>query len=96
AGQIAFALSKTFNLILAMMGYMALVFQIPLFIMLAVMMGLTSRRWLEDRRIYFWGGFLGLSVLFSFDPTGMAPLIVTLTMIGLFEGTLALLRWTGN
>lgn len=96
AGTIAFALQRTFNLILVMMGYMALVFQIPLFIMLAVMMNLTSRTWLENRRLYFWGGFLGLSFVFSFDPTGMAPLIVTLTMIFLFEGTLALLRWTGN
>jgi len=26
----------------------------------------------------------------------MAPIIVALTMVVLFEGTLALLRWTGN
>jgi sec-independent protein translocase protein TatC len=93
---LAFALSQTFDLILVLMGYLALVFQIPLFIMLAIMMGLTSRRWLEGRRLYFWGGFLGVSFLFVPEPTGMAPIIVALTMIGLFEGTLALLRWTGN
>jgi len=96
AGLLAFALRQTFDLILVLMGYMALVFQIPLFIMLAIMMGLTDRQWLQDRRLYFWGGFLGVSFLFVPEPTGMAPILVALTMIGLFEGTLALLRWTGN
>ncbi|MFB6129555.1 MAG: twin-arginine translocase subunit TatC [Salinigranum sp.] len=93
---IAFSLKETFRLILLLMGYMALVFQIPLFIMLAIMMGLVTREWLTDKRILFWGGFLGLSFLVSPDPTGMAPIIVAATMIGLFEGTLLLLRWTGN
>jgi sec-independent protein translocase protein TatC len=93
---IAFGLKETFGLILVLMGYMALVFQIPLFIMLAIMMNLTTRVWLEDKRLLFWGGFLGLSFLISPDPTGMAPIIVAATMITLFEGTLALLRWTGN
>jgi sec-independent protein translocase protein TatC len=93
---IAFALSDTFNLILLLMGYLALVFQIPLFIMLAIMMGLTTRRWLQDRRLYFWGGFLGVAFLFSPDPTGMAPILVAATMVTLFEGTLLLLRWTGR
>jgi sec-independent protein translocase protein TatC len=93
---LAFGLSKTFNLILMLMGYLAVVFQIPLFIMLAIMMGLTTRRWLADRRLLFWGAFLGISFLFTPDPTGMAPILVTVTMIGLFEGTLALLKWTGN
>jgi sec-independent protein translocase protein TatC len=96
AGALAFALRSTFDLILVLMGYMALVFQIPLFIMLAIMMGLVDRRWLEDKRLYFWGGFLGVSFLFVPEPTGMAPILVALTMIGLYEGTLALLRWTGN
>jgi len=93
---VAFGLKETFGLILVLMGYMALVFQIPLFIMLAIMMNLTTREWLEGRRLLFWGGFLGLSFLVSPDPTGMAPIIVAATMISLFEGTLALLRWTGN
>jgi sec-independent protein translocase protein TatC len=93
---VAFGLKETFSLILVLMGYMALVFQIPLFIMLAIMMNLTTRIWLEDRRLLFWGGFLGVAFLVSPDPTGMAPIIVAATMIGLFEGTLALLRWTGN
>ncbi|WP_049937588.1 twin-arginine translocase subunit TatC [Haloplanus natans] len=93
---VAFGLKETFSLILVLMGYMALVFQIPLFIMLAIMMNLTTRVWLEDRRLLFWGGFLGVAFLISPDPTGMAPIIVAATMIALFEGTLALLRWTGN
>ena len=93
---IAFGLAETFNLIIILIGYMAIVFQIPLLIMLAIMMNLVTREWLEDKRLLFWGGFLGLSWLVTPDPTGMAPIIVTLTMIGLYEGTLALLRWTGN
>jgi sec-independent protein translocase protein TatC len=93
---VAFGLKETFGLILVLMGYMAVVFQIPLFIMLAIMMNLTTREWLEGRRLLFWGGFLGVSFLVSPDPTGMAPIIVAATMITLFEGTLALLRWTGN
>jgi len=64
--------------------------------MLAIMMGVTTRRWLEDRRLYFWGGFGALAFVFSPDPTGMAPLMVAVTMIGLFEGTLFLLRWTDS
>ncbi|WP_129114276.1 twin-arginine translocase subunit TatC [Halegenticoccus tardaugens] len=96
AADIAFGLAETFNLILLLMGYMAIVFQIPLFVMLAIMMNLVTRRWLEDKRLIFWGSFFGLSFLVSPDPTGMAPIIVAATMIVLFEGTLALLRWTGN
>ncbi|WP_372912241.1 twin-arginine translocase subunit TatC [Salinigranum sp.] len=90
---IAFGLKETFGLILVLMGYMALVFQIPLFIMLAIMMDLVTRQWLTEKRLLFWGGFLGLSFLVSPDPTGMAPIIIAATMITLFEGTLLLLRW---
>jgi len=93
---IAFGLTETFNIILLMMGLFAAIFQIPLFIMLAIMMGVTTRRWLEDRRFLFWLSFGGIAFLFSPDPTGMAPIIVALTMVVLFEGTLALLRWTGR
>jgi sec-independent protein translocase protein TatC len=93
---IAFGLKETFGLILVLMGYMALVFQIPLFIMLAIMMGLVTRLWLEDKRLLFWGGFLGVSFLVSPDPTGMAPIIIAATMIVLFEGTLLTLRWVGR
>ena len=96
SAQLAFGLRETFNLILLLMGYMAVVFQIPLFIQLATMMGVVSREWLEQRRLLFWGSFLGLSFVVSPDPTGMSPIIVAATMVVLFEGTLALLRWTGN
>ncbi|MWV65769.1 MFS transporter [Halorubrum sp. JWXQ-INN 858] len=96
AAVIAFGLAETFNLIVVMLAFMAIVFQIPLFIMLAIMMNLVTREWLEDKRLIFWGAFLGIAFLFSPDPTGMAPIIVTLTMIVLYEGTLAVLRWTGN
>ncbi|WP_336035576.1 twin-arginine translocase subunit TatC [Halobacterium yunchengense] len=95
--DVAFALGTTFNLILMVMGYLAIVFQIPLFIMLAIMLGVTTRAWMEDRRLLFWAAFAGISFTFgAIDPTGVVPIIVALTMIALFEGTLALLRWTGN
>lgn len=95
--DVAFALGSTFNLILMVMGYLAIVFQIPLFIMLAIMLGVTTREWLESRRLLFWGAFAGISFTFgAIDPTGVVPILVALTMIALFEATLALLRWTGN
>jgi len=90
---VAFGLSKTFNLIVTLTGVLAIVFQIPLFIMLAIMMGVTSRRWLASKRIYFWAAFAGASFLIAPDPTGMAPFLVAGTAIGLFEGTLFLLKW---
>lgn len=93
AADIAFGLTETFDLIVLMMGLFAAVFQIPLFIMLAIMMGLVTRRWLADKRLYFWAAFLGIAFIFSPDPTGMAPIIVAATMIGLFEATLFVLRW---
>ena len=94
--SVAYGLAETFNLILVLMAYMAVVFQIPLFIMLAIMMGLVTRVWLEEKRLLFWGGFLTVAFLINPDPTGMTPFIIGATMIVLYEGTLALLRWTGN
>jgi sec-independent protein translocase protein TatC len=94
AANIAFGLTETFNLIVMLMGFFALTFQIPLLIMLAIMMGITSRIWLASRRMYFWGGFLGVAFIFNPDPTGVAPFLIAGTMIALFEGTLLLLRWT--
>jgi sec-independent protein translocase protein TatC len=94
--NIAFGLTETFDLILLMMGLFAAIFQIPLFIMLAIMMGVTTRRWLEQRRLLFWASFGGIAFLFSPDPTGMAPFLVAATMIVLFEGTLLVLRWTNR
>jgi sec-independent protein translocase protein TatC len=96
AAGIAFGLTETFDLMVLLMGGFALVFQIPLFIMLALMMDLVTRKWLHDRRLLFWGAFAGIAFLFSPDPTGMAPIIVAVTMIVLFEGTLYLAKWTGR
>ena len=94
AAEVAFSLTETFNLIVMMMGFFALVFQIPLLIMLAVMMGVTTRQWMVDRRLYFYGGFATVAFVFSPDPTGMAPILVAVTMVVLFEGTLLVLLWT--
>ncbi|MFB6142298.1 MAG: twin-arginine translocase subunit TatC [Halorientalis sp.] len=96
AAVIAFGLSETFNLMVMMLGMFAFIFQIPLFVMLAIMMGITSRRWMAQRRLYFWGGFATVAFFFAPDPTGMAPIIVAVTMIVLFEGTLQLVGWTGE
>ncbi|RQG94116.1 translocase [Natrarchaeobius chitinivorans] len=93
---IAYALGETFDMIITLTGLLAVVFQIPLFIMLAIMMGVTTRRWLADKRLYFWAAFAGLSFMFAFDPTGMAPILVAITMIFLFEGTLLVLKWVGR
>mgnify|MGYP000710621501 CR=1 FL=1 len=93
---VAYGLESTFSLIIVLMSYMAVIFQIPLFIMLAIMMGIVTRQWLEDKRLLFWGGFLTIAFLVNPDPTGMTPFIIAATMIVLYEGTLALLRWTGN
>ncbi|WP_254525446.1 twin-arginine translocase subunit TatC [Natrinema caseinilyticum] len=96
SAEIAYALGDTFNLIITLTGFLAVVFQIPLFIMLAIMMGVTTRRWLAQKRLYFWAGFAGIAFMFAFDPTGMAPILVAVTMILLFEGTLLILKWVGR
>ncbi|WP_049928996.1 twin-arginine translocase subunit TatC [Halopiger goleimassiliensis] len=93
---IAYALGDTFDLVITLTAFLAIVFQIPLFIMLAIMMGVTTRRWLAAKRLYFWAAFLGLSFMFTMDPTMMAPILVAITMILLFEGTLAILKWVGR
>ncbi|GAB3691942.1 hypothetical protein GCM10028857_29930 [Salinarchaeum chitinilyticum] len=96
SADLAFQLADTMNLILLLMGMLAIIFQIPLLIMLAILMGITTRQWLESHRLYFWGLFFGVAFLFGPDPTGMAPVLLTATMVALFEGTLLLLRWTGR
>ncbi|QCS40943.1 twin-arginine translocase subunit TatC [Natrinema versiforme] len=96
SAMIAYALGETFNLIITLTGFLAIVFQIPLFIMLAIMMGVTTRRWLAQKRLYFWAAFAGLSFMFTIDPTMMAPILVAITMILLFEGTLFVLKWVGR
>ncbi|RQG92901.1 translocase [Natrarchaeobius halalkaliphilus] len=96
SADIAYALGDTFDLIITLTGFLAIVFQIPLFIMLAIMMGVTTRRWLAEKRLYFWAAFAGLSFMFTMDPTMMAPVLVAITMILLFEGTLLILKWVGR
>ncbi|WP_255192647.1 twin-arginine translocase subunit TatC [Natronobeatus ordinarius] len=96
SAEIAYALGETFGLIITLTGFLAIVFQIPLFIMLAIMMGVTTRAWLAEKRLYFWAAFFGLAFMFTVDPTMMAPIIVAIVMILLFEGTLLLLKWTGR
>ena len=96
SANIAYALGETFDLVITLTGFLAIVFQIPLFIMLAIMMGVTTRRWLAQKRLYFWAAFFGLSFMFTMDPTMMAPILVALTMILLFEGTLFVLKWVGR
>ncbi|WP_247003244.1 twin-arginine translocase subunit TatC [Halosolutus gelatinilyticus] len=96
SANIAYALGETFDMIITLTGLLAIVFQIPLFIMLAIMMGVTTRRWLAQKRLYFWAAFGGLAFMFAFDPTGMAPILVAVTMIALFEGTLLILKWVGR
>ena len=95
SAEIHYALGETFNLVITLTAFLAIVFQIPLLIMMAIMMGVTSRRWLAEKRLYFWAAFAGLSFMFTFDPTMMAPVIVAIVMILLFEGTLAILKWVG-
>ena len=96
SADIAYALGDTFDLIITLTGFLAIVFQIPLFMMLAIMMGVTTRRWLAQKRLYFWAAFAGLSFMFTVDPTMMAPILVAITMILLFEGTLFVLKWVGR
>jgi sec-independent protein translocase protein TatC len=96
AATTAFSLGQTFDLILVVFAYMAFVFQLPLLLMGAVAMGLTTRAWLVKRRLLFWAGFFALSFVVGPDPTGMVPIVVMATMVVLFEGSLVLLRWTGN
>ncbi len=96
SAQIAYALGETFDLVLTLTGFLAIVFQIPLFVILAVLLGVTTRTWLTEKRLYFWAAFAGLSFMFTMDPTFMAPIIVAIVMIILFEGTLLLLKWAGR
>ncbi|AXR76476.1 twin-arginine translocase subunit TatC [Natrarchaeobaculum sulfurireducens] len=96
SAEIAYALGETFDLVITLTAFLAIVFQIPLFIMLAIMMGVTTRRWLAEKRLYFWAAFFGLAFMFTFDPTAMAPVLVGIVMILLFEGTLLVLKWVGR
>jgi sec-independent protein translocase protein TatC len=90
-------LRETFNLILMTALAFGVVFQIPLLMTFAVRMEVTSVRWLNAKRVYVWGGCITVAALLagSLDPTGVAGLMVALTMITLFETTLAGLKLAG-
>lgn len=90
-------LSETFNLILMLSFGFGVVFQIPLLMFLAIKMRVASREWFRSKRLIVWGVFITLATLISssFDPTGVAGIMVAATMIGLYELTIALLRFTG-
>ncbi len=90
-------LRETFNLILMTSLAFGIVFQIPLLMTLAIKMAVASVRWFESKRIYVWGGCITVAALLagSLDPTGVAGLMVALTMIMLFETTLAGLKLAG-
>lgn len=87
-------LRETFNLILLTSLAFGIVFQIPLLMSLGVKMDVVSVRWFKAQRIYVWGGCITVAALLagSLDPTGVAGLMVALTMISLFEATLAGLK----
>lgn len=93
AAELAFSLQHTFGFILSLLGYSVVMFQLPLLVILAVIMGMVSRQWLKQKRLIFWGLFLTLAFLSAPDPTGLAPFIIGLTLVALFEGTLLLLKW---
>lgn len=90
-------LTETFNMILLTALAFGIVFQIPLLMSLAVKMKVASVRWFNAKRIYVWGGCITVAALLagSLDPTGVAGLMVALTMISLFEATLAGLKLAG-
>ncbi|MFP4632257.1 MAG: twin-arginine translocase subunit TatC [Halobacteriota archaeon] len=90
-------LVETFNLIVLVSLAFGVVFQVPLLMVFAVKMEVASRRWFDEHRIYVWGGCITVAALFAgtLDPTGVAGLMVALTMILLFEGTVAGLRIVG-
>lgn len=91
---VGLGLTETFNIILLVALAFGVVFQIPLLMTFGVKMGVTSVRWFETKRVYVWGGCITVAALLagSLDPTGVAGLMVALTMVTLFETTLAGLK----
>jgi sec-independent protein translocase protein TatC len=87
-------LSETFNIILLVALAFGIVFQIPLLMTFGVKMDVVSVRWFQAKRVYVWGGCITVAALLagSLDPTGMAGLMVALTMVTLFETTLVGLK----
>jgi len=86
--EIAFGLQETVGLMIIVMMYIVIIFQMPVVMGLAVSMGVITRRWLARRRLLLWTFFFGIAFLSSPDPTGMAPVIIGIIMLILFETTL--------
>jgi len=87
---LAFGLTSTFGVIISLVGFFALTFQIPLAVLLAVATGVATRSWFFERRLYVWGGLGAAAFALSPDPTGVAPTILAVIAIALFEGGLVL------
>ena len=85
AADIAFGLQETVGLMLILVIYLIIIFQMPILIMLAILMNVVSIDWIKSRRILFWIVFFVVAFIFSPDPTGMAPFIIGVIMILLFE-----------
>ena len=85
AADLAYGLQETVGIMILLMIYMVIVFQIPVLIILAVKTGVVSIRWIMNRRIVFWVFFGGLSFIASPDPTGATPIIISIITVLLFE-----------
>lgn len=91
--EIAFGLQQTVGLMLIIVIYIVIIFQMPILMILAVLLGVVSREWIRSRRILFWFFFFGIAFLSSPDPTGMAPFIIGLIMLLIFELSLFAMRY---
>lgn len=94
--ELAFGLLETVGLMIIIMIYLVIIFQIPVLITLAVISGVVSIKWIESKRLVFWGSFFGIAFLATPDPTGTAPIIITVIMLVLFESTLFVLNRIPN
>ncbi|MFB6284941.1 MAG: twin-arginine translocase subunit TatC [Halobacteria archaeon] len=94
--QPGLGLRETFNLILMFSIGMGIVFQIPLVMFLGVKMNVASKEWFQRKRVMVWGACITVAAVISgsFDPTGVAGFVVGGTMIGLYEFTILLMRFT--
>lgn len=92
AADIAFSLEQTVGMMLSVMIYLIVAFQMPILILVAVISGIVTAQWIARRRLAFWGLFATIAFLSSPDPTGTAPFIIALLMLLLFETTLIVVK----
>lgn len=88
---LAYGLQDTIGLMVLIMIYLVIIFQIPILMTLAVITDLVDINWIRKKRLIFWSVFFGLAFITSPDPTGMTPLIIGLIMLMLYEITLLVL-----